>query len=334
VGVGGAPLEHRLRHRSLATSLGINRNLRLTFGTITSITMHSYFAFGLHILSDLELPELVPADGQPDVIIRFGDVDWQAPDDLDRGHHATAEEIYFFWKDVGTFVVRGGHEVVIQPVPDVENHILRLFILGTVLAGVLHQRGLLVLHASAVMMNGGAVAFLGHRGWGKSTMAASLRAREHPLVADDLVVVDLSDPHAITVMPGFPQFKLWPDAVASLGVNPEELPKLHPLMDKRAYHIGFDFIVKPLPLKSIYVLDLDDNMKIETIEQREAFIELVRHTYLVRYLEDTGASPLHFRQCSVIAEAVPIFRLKRPSSLSLLPSIAKTVEDNLTLIAL
>ena len=296
--------------------------------------MHSYFAFGLNIDSELLLPELVPGVGQADVTIRLGEVNWSLPDGLERGHYATAEEIYFSYKDVGTFFVRGGNEVVVAPMPGVEAHVLRLFVLGTILAAVLHQRGLLVLHASAVLVGGEAVAFLGQRGSGKSTIAASLQARDHRLIADDLVVVDLSDPQVIRILPGFPQFKLWPDAVASLGVNPEDLPKIHPLMTKRAYHIGFDFTVAPLPLRSIYVLDLDDAMEINPIEPRDAFMELVRHTYLVRYLEDTGASPLHFRQCSVIANTVPIFYLKRPSALSLLPKVAKMLEDSLAQIAL
>ena len=295
--------------------------------------MYSYFAFGLNIDSEIQLPELFPGVGEADVTIRLGNVDQSSAGEVNRGHHVTAEEIHFCYRDVGRFLVRGGREVLINPAPAAEPLLLRLFVLGTILAAVLHQRGLLVLHASAVMVDSGALVFLGHRGWGKSTLAATLQARDYRLVADDLVVVDFSDASKIQILPGFPQFKLWPDAVISLGIDPEALPRVHPLMSKRAYHIGPDFTVAPVPLKSIYVLDLDDSMEINSIEPREAFIELVRHTYLIRYLEGTGASPLHFRQCSTIANAIPIFHLKRPSALSLLPNVAEMLEDNLARMA-
>ena len=98
--------------------------------------------------------------------------------------------------------------------------LLRLYLLGPALALLLHQRGFLVLHASAVSLDGGVVAFLGHSGHGKSTTAATLHARGAAIVADDVVAVDLGAPGGPAALPGFPLLKLWPDAVTALGENP------------------------------------------------------------------------------------------------------------------
>ncbi len=292
--------------------------------------MFSYFAYGLGIESELPLPELVAAEKAPDITIRSGIINWSPP--AGNGNvtvHITPEEMYFFWQDVGTFLVRGGREIVVQSEPKAEGHVVRLFLLGAVLAGLLHQRGLLLLHASAVTVGGGAIAFIGEKGQGKSTMAASMQARRHGLIADDIVAVEINERQAIRILPGFPQFKLWPDAIASLGVDPEKLPRVHPQIEKRAYRIHADFSVTPLPLKSIYVLDEGEKLKIEKIASQEAFVELVRHSYLARHLDSTGASSSHFRQCSAVVSAVPLFRLIRPRSLNLLSDVAALVEQNL-----
>ncbi|NBC85561.1 MAG: hypothetical protein GVY25_05150, partial [Bacteroidetes bacterium] len=51
-------------------------------------------------------------------------------------------------------------------VPDVAEGTLRAPLLGVVLGTLLHQRGLHTLHASAVVVDGGAVAFVGEKGAG------------------------------------------------------------------------------------------------------------------------------------------------------------------------
>ena len=155
--------------------------------------MFSYIAYGLALRSALPLPELVAADGTTDVFVRLGKVDRSRSKAAAEGHcfRAFADEAYLFWKEVGTFLVRSGNEIIVEPAPGVEERVLRLFILGTALAVMLHQRGLLVLHASAVALDDGAVVFLGGPGWGKSTMAAAMYARDYGVVADDVVAVDL-----------------------------------------------------------------------------------------------------------------------------------------------
>src|SRR5205085_11497996 len=98
-------------------------------------------------------------------------------------------EIYERFADAGAFLMRAGREIVVDPAEGVSGDVLRLYLLGPVLALALHQRGWLMLHASAVAMGQQAVAFLGGSGWGKSTMAGVLHQRGHALVADDFVAV-------------------------------------------------------------------------------------------------------------------------------------------------
>lgn len=293
--------------------------------------MHSYVAYDLCIHSALPLPELLAGEGAADVTIRLGEVDRSSSEatPLRTCFRATAEEAGLFWEEAGAFLVRGGNEIVIDPAPGVEGHTLRLFLLGPALGLLLHQRGFLILHASAVAIEGQAVAFLGGPGWGKSTTAAALHARGHSLVVDDVLAVETGDLAPPIVFPGFPQLKLWPEAAASLGDIPEKMPRLHPRLEKRARRDARDFPQSPLPLRRVYVLAEGPRQEIEPIERGEAFVELVRHSYLVRLLQATGAAPLHFRQCERLVKTVPIRRLRTHRSLAELPALARMVEEEI-----
>lgn len=293
--------------------------------------MIAYSAYGLRIHSALFLPELVESrcGSLPDVTIRFGKIEWEPPPtESDRAHEAAQSETFFFFRIAGKFQVRSGSEIIIDPAPEAEDRLLRLCLLGPVLAALLHQRGLLVLHASAVEINGIAVAFLGEKGWGKSTLAAYLQEQQHNLLADDVVAIDLSS-DKVSVLPGFPQLKLWPSAAEYLGLNYEQMPQLQPELDKRAHRLNCDFPATPRPLGSLYVLDIGEQVEVEAIRPQEAVVELVCHSYMVRHLAATNTSASNFRQCAAVARAVPVLRLKRPRSLFTLSQIEIALRENL-----
>lgn len=248
-----------------------------------------------------------------------------------KGFHATIQETHLFWREVGTFLVRRGREIVVDPAPEVEERVLRLFILGPALAVLLHQRGRLVLHASAVAIDGEVIAFPGGPGWGKSTMAAALHARGHGVVADDVTAVQL-DMDRPMLVPGFPQLKLWPEAaVSSLGDDLQTLPRLHPELEKRARRVARSFPSASLPLRRIYVLAEGESQRIEPLPAQEGLVELVRHSYVARLLQDAESAELssHFFQCSRVVKTVPIRRLRRPKYLPALSDLARLVEEDL-----
>ncbi len=177
--------------------------------------MYSYTAYGLNICSAVLLPELQVSTHQiADVVIKFGKVDLSLPEPEPAWDyfHLDGDLAYLYWKVVGKFLVKSGHEIIIEPLPDVEEQVLRLPLLGAVLAMLLHQRQYLVLHASAMAIGDSAAVFLGQKGQGKSTMAATLYGRGHKQMTDDAAAINIdsgSDACPI-LLPGFPQIKLWP----------------------------------------------------------------------------------------------------------------------------
>lgn len=296
--------------------------------------MQTYFAYDLRIRSELPLPELETGEAEPNATITLGKVR-PVPSAIDAegwGFWATPGEACYFFENVGAFLVREGREIIVDPAPEVEPGRLRLSILGPVLGILLHQRGHLVLHASSVAVNGGAVAFAGSRGWGKSTLAAAMYARGHGVVADDVTAVDVGA-GAPAVLPGFPQLKLWPDAVASLGNSPEVQPRFHPLLDKRGFRVAKAFPRRSVPLERIYVLCDGPEPTIEPLRPSEALVELVRHWYGGRFgdrlLRFGNAAAAHLQQFSSLAASVSVRRLRCPGRASSVLAQIDLVEADL-----
>lgn len=289
--------------------------------------MFTYAAYGLAIRSTLRLPELVPSTAAPEISFQLGRVHL-ASDAEAQTHYSnvTKKEAILFWNGVGTFQIRGGREITIDPNPTVDEERLRLFLLGPVLALLLWQRGYLVLHASAVEIGEEAVAFVGGCGWGKSTLAAGLHSRGYNLLADDVVAVHM-DGQRNRVFPGFPRMKLWPDVAAGLGYSLEALPRIYPDIEKRSCMASAGPSQKALPLGLIYVIEEGLFHNVETLTPQEACIELVRHSYGIQRFQGVGADE-HFLQCAKLANSVSCRRLRRRRSIEDLGHLLRLVEED------
>lgn len=291
--------------------------------------MNLYIAYGLGIKSEIFLPELLKEEASADVEIRKGKLDTflRQVTSTGEGFWATESEAYRIYPDVGSFLVRNGREIIIDPDPGADERLLRLYLLGRIFGALLHQRGLLVLHGSAVALGGGAAAFLGYSGSGKSTAAASLSVKGYSMVADDLVVIDAMGAVPL-VYPAFPQLKIWPEVAESLGYDLGKLPYISPKETKRAAYLTANFSTDPLPLKRIYLLEKGESIEIRQLEPHESMIELVRNSYAVQSLNAKANLPSHFSQCAKVAKDVSICRVVRPFDLESLPKFVCVIEDD------
>jgi hypothetical protein len=287
-----------------------------------------YFAYGLRIRSELALPELADSEGAADVTIRFGSVDCSETDAPESGLlWATEDEVCLSFAEIGSFLIRGGREIVVDPAPGEDERWVRNAVLGPAIGALLYQRGWLTLHASATSVGGAAVAFMADQRWGKSTMAAAMCAHGHRLVADDITAIK-NDGSRLIVSPGYPLLKLWPEAAAAVGENPAALLEIMPNVHKRGLRTRRDSSTESLPLGCIYVLGHGEAPEIEPLRPQEALIEVIRNTYGRRLFQAVRTGS-HLRQCADVINGVPVRRLKRPYSLAALPDVVRLVEADL-----
>ena len=159
------------------------------------------------------------------------------------------------------------------------------YLLNPVLGFVLRLRGVTALHASAIVVDDGAVVIAGPSGAGKSTLAAALAARGCPVLADDIVALGDHE-GGLVAYPAYAHLRLWPESGALLFGSSDALPPLTPTWEKRRLDLdqpGYRMQTEPTPLRAVYVLaprtDEHDAPRIEITDQSSALLSLVTNVY-------------------------------------------------------
>lgn len=191
---------------------------------------------------------------------------------------------------------------------------IEICLFGPVVGFVLHLRGTPCLHASAVVIDGRAVAFLGHSGAGKSTTAAAFVRRGFAALTDDVLALDFNGDYY--VRPGHNVVRLAPDAVRALYGAEDALPHGGDTTDKRHLELtagGNRFPAGSVPLGAIYVLherrpDLDRPVAIADLKGHEALMALVSRTYM-NYVLDAELRTRALDVFAHLAARVPVRQL-------------------------
>jgi hypothetical protein len=284
--------------------------------------MYTYKAYQLNIHSEIPLRSLTPENGKADVLLTLGNLK-DSELSSDGGNHFVGAV-----EGVATFAVLEGNKIIVDPLPEVDDGLLNTFIVGPVLAVLLRQRGLLVLHASSAVVDGVAIAFLGNSGAGKSTMAQAFHTHGYPVMTDDVMVVQLGGDGPM-VLPGYPLIKLWPESAIATGYEPDSLPCIHGFSTKRSHQLTSGFGQAAFPLKRIYILGRGEAHRLVELSAPDACVALIQHSRATMLLTAHEFRKKNFRDCTWMAEHVPVARFERKPALSDLPDLVKLVEADL-----
>jgi hypothetical protein len=190
---------------------------------------HAYRLATFKVESDLALPDLAPWDGPAaapaDIAFRLGTVPpgLEAPDRVEAIFQTRGRNEYLLTlPGTGRILIRNGCEVTVDAERDADPVNMRALLTGPIQAVLWHQRGLLPLHANAVVIGGRAVALAGNAAAGKSALAATLAQHGHENLADDICVVDVAAPR-VMALPGVASLRLWQDTLNELGIASDGL---------------------------------------------------------------------------------------------------------------
>jgi hypothetical protein len=297
---------------------------------------YTYDCFNFRLRSELPLAELgaeAQAGDRPLVDVRLGSVPATLPgaEPPAWGLQAAGDSALLTVTGIARFLVRGGREIVIDPLPGGSDRNVRLFLLGSALGLICHQRGLLPLHANAIVAGDGAYAFAGHSGAGKSTLAAHFARAGYEILCDDVCVISFDDDGTPLAWPGLPRLKLWGDAADAFGHDRSALDRAVEGMDKYYVPMSPSGEPRPVPLRRLYLLAKAEEgaeTSFERLSGHAAMEAALGQTYRANYLRPLGLAAQNFRQCAALVAHTEVYEVRRAWGFEVFEKEAGLLEDH------
>jgi hypothetical protein len=312
-----------------------------------------YEAYGLHIDSALELPELGNARAVPPgvplaglVTVRLGKV----LGTLEGGKRVSKECVVngdmalVDVPRVGRFLIQQGAEVLVEPDLATVERDLRHVLLGIALGVLLLQREQVALHASAISTPLGSgsdkeevcIAFAGQSRAGKSTVAAWFVRRGNLLVSDDVCALDLGRgegaPVTPKVWPGSTKINLDRPSLETVGLTDSPRESLAdprsrfavsvPSSEQRSTRLQCLYVitsVRPCPTES----------SIRQLKGHEAVQAVMTNLHGASYLPCFGLVQRYFGHCFALLEGLDVYSVQLQRGLDVLDGQLEAVERHI-----
>lgn len=289
----------------MANPLGVGRLKSWTFQSLGSGRFSAFDA----VPDSQDSSETFPSS-----VIRVGDVHYVSFDDLARfAIDFSSETITAF--DVGAETTTSGL-----------THLLYDHVLPRIIA----HCGELVLHGSAVEIDGRLAVFLGDTGAGKSTLAASLHSAGHRLLGDDAVVISRLDGRYAGESV-YPSLRLYPEAIAAvLGKETESAPMAH-YSEKQKVSLSepSDTEGNPVPISAFFYLtaEIDDGPPAAyELSPAPSCIWLVEQSFSLDP-QDPKSAARRLAKVSEIAPEVPGYEIVYPYDFERLGEVHNMIRD-------
>jgi hypothetical protein len=237
------------------------------------------------------------------------------------------DSTYVRWDNVGEFLVAAdGRRISCRRAEASSDESFQVYMLGQALSFALVKQGFEPLHATVVVVEGQAVAFLGGNAFGKSSLAACFLEAGYSLLTDDLLILQESS-NEILAYPGPPRLKLFSkiagrilgQTATRVHMNPSTDKLILPLDEHRSCGT-------PMPLKAVYSLAAPretcrkQGVSIETLSPAQAFVELVKGTFNRRLVGPQRLERL-FGVMASLADRISVRKLAYPRAIDQLEDV-------------
>ncbi|KPL58247.1 hypothetical protein [Rossellomorea vietnamensis] len=282
----------------------------------------AYKAFGLTLLSDILMPELIPAledQTRVDITVNISNgFPLNSPlVNTPFKHIVEGDEVIFYIPEVGSFSVVQDKKIIVNQINDrVDQGLVRLYILGTCMGIILLKNNILPLHGSAIVIGDKAYAFIGDSGMGKSTLASAFVKKGYPILTDDIIPISHSREKGYCIIPSYPHQKLWLQSLDNLGMSREHYHSIYGREDKYSIPVKDHFITQPVRVAGIFVLGKTSEFQpiMSEFTKLEGLHALYLQTYRNFLISRFGLLDWHLTLTANMINEIPLYKLERPCS--------------------
>jgi hypothetical protein len=242
---------------------------------------------------------------------------------------------YLRWEGLFEFVIaRDGRSIAARMLGGSIQDIYHSHVLQHVLFFTLLKLGIEPLHATSVVIDGSAVAFIGDSGYGKSTLGAAFCLRGHRILTDDLLIVK-EESHGFYGYPGRSRIRLLPETASVLFEDRLQVMSPDPYSRKLAIPLDEpQTAAEALPLQAIYVVRPSrppspvKRVTIRALRQRRAFLCMIANVCNPIAREPERLARL-FHVATRLCARLPVKSLSFPRDLSRLPTVVDAIRADL-----
>jgi len=314
-----------------------------------------YIISGIAVDSNIEFPELTRSKGKEsnlrftfssEKFINNNDLNWFSDLILPNGRtwlsvaRSTIGYVLSF-PDIAYFVIDNTNDhIICYPGSNIPVNAIRYLFINQVIPLYLSNKGKIVLHSSAVSINGNAVVFTGLSATGKSTLASVFCREGHKLITDDYLLINKYDNqfYAVPSYAGIKLSDISKSCIFDSGIIPTHENTL--FVEKHWLDISKNnmyLTYENVKISRIYLLqdsnnDIDNiDLKICNASVKELFTNLIDSMFLLDF-NDLDMVKNNFNNCADLLNSNLIKKLEYKKSFenldNLIETIIKDVEIN------
>jgi len=258
-----------------------------------------------------------PPPGEVIAVYESGDTSWYTVTANEEGYRIR-------FRNCGEFLISHDlTDVQIRRDPSGYNYMIPILLAGSVSALLLSLGGNTVLHASAVAIDGTALAFVGQSGRGKSTVAALMCVDGAELVTDDVLVVKDGSP--VICEGGAPELRLREKAAGIAREHADAATRS--TADDRLAFAPRAAPLGPIPLAAIVIPSPSETVSevgIRRFSPSEALFALLSYPRINGWTHP-GILSREFSTLSQIVNEIPVYDVTIPWGPPFSPDIARSL---------
>lgn len=201
---------------------------------------------------------------------------------------ANENEILLNILGIAKILITDGQYIRLYPSPGADPDSIRLFLNGSALSALLHQRGILPFHGNSFVLKGKGVLLFGNSGVGKSSVATAFCQNGCRFMTDDISLVRIEHQSTI-IFPFNTCVKLWQDTLQKLAIENNGLIRVRPELDK-FYLPMAETVPEEQQLDHLFILGMHNQEEFEVTEtqcimEAQAFLDKAVQYDIIKKIE-------------------------------------------------